>query len=177
MNTLDTKRLHLISWLKTIVEEGGWEATVLEKECAHRRRNGAAAAAAPEGLCSRANRYPLHFLLSSWRWQLCCHARDQDDTLLASLREKATYITDRHTYKQANCDFTPRHTHVSLRSRLTTLWKTPSPYGHNSSSAPPTSPSFSSHANLYPPSKALTTPLSPHTSLSRSPHGSSQYHP
>jgi hypothetical protein len=49
----------------------------------------------------------------------------QDNTLLASLRDKATHITDSHTYNQANCNFTPRrtHTHTSLLPHLNPLWE------------------------------------------------------
>jgi hypothetical protein len=47
----------------------------------------------------------------------------QDNTRLASLRTKATHITDPHTYKQAYCDFTTRRTHTSLLPRLTPLWQ------------------------------------------------------
>jgi hypothetical protein len=52
------------------------------------------------------------------------HFTRQEDTLLASLRSNATHITYPHTYKQAyDRDFTPRHTHVSLLTRLTPLKK------------------------------------------------------
>jgi hypothetical protein len=52
---------------------------------------------------------------------LRAHFTKQDNTLLASLRDKATHITDPHIYKQAYCDFTPRRTHTSLLPRLTLL--------------------------------------------------------
>jgi hypothetical protein len=39
---------------------------------------------------------------------LRAHFTRQDDTLLASLSDKATHITDSHTYKQVYCDFSPR---------------------------------------------------------------------
>jgi hypothetical protein len=51
------------------------------------------------------------------------HFTHQDTTLLASLRDKATHITDPHTYKQAYCDFTPRRAHTSLLPRLNPLWR------------------------------------------------------
>jgi hypothetical protein len=47
----------------------------------------------------------------------------QDNTLLASLRDKATHITDSHTYKHAYYDFTLRRTHASLLPRLKPLWQ------------------------------------------------------
>jgi hypothetical protein len=53
---------------------------------------------------------------------LRAHFTRQDNTLLASLRDKATHITDPHTYKQAYCEFTPRKTHASLLPRLKPLW-------------------------------------------------------
>jgi hypothetical protein len=54
---------------------------------------------------------------------LSAHFTHQDNTLLASLRDKATHITDPHTYKQTDCDFSPRRTHTSLLPRLTPLWR------------------------------------------------------
>jgi hypothetical protein len=61
---------------------------------------------------------------------LTVHYTQYDSTLLSSLRDKATHITDPHTYKQAYCDFSPRHTHVSLLSlwkNSITTWPTPLP--------------------------------------------------
>jgi hypothetical protein len=55
---------------------------------------------------------------------LRAHFTRQDNTLLASLRDKATHITDPHAYKQAYCDFTPRRTHTSLVPRFTPFGKT-----------------------------------------------------
>ena len=52
---------------------------------------------------------------------LRAHITSQDNTLLASVRDKATHITDPHTYKQAYCDFSPRKTHASLLPRHTPL--------------------------------------------------------
>jgi hypothetical protein len=54
---------------------------------------------------------------------LRAHFTSQDDTLLASLRDKATHITDPHTYKQTYCELSLRKTHASLLPRLTPLWK------------------------------------------------------
>jgi hypothetical protein len=34
---------------------------------------------------------------------LCAHITRQDNTLLASLRDRATHITDPHSYKEAYC--------------------------------------------------------------------------
>jgi hypothetical protein len=51
------------------------------------------------------------------------HFNRQDDTLLASLRDNATHITDSHTYKQAYCNFTPRRTHIFLLPRLNSHWQ------------------------------------------------------
>jgi hypothetical protein len=53
---------------------------------------------------------------------LRAHVTRQDESLLASLRDRATHITDPHTYKQTHCDFTPRRTRTSLLPRLTPLW-------------------------------------------------------
>jgi carboxypeptidase C (cathepsin A) len=49
------------------------------------------------------------------------HITQQDNTLLASLCDKSTHITDPHTYIQTYCDFTPRRTHTSLLPRLKPL--------------------------------------------------------
>jgi hypothetical protein len=81
---------------------------------------------------------------------LRAHFTHQDNTLLASLRDRATHITDPHSYKQAYCEFTPRKTHTSLLPRLTPFGNTTSPHGHKSSSGPQQPPSSSNPANLYP---------------------------
>jgi hypothetical protein len=47
------------------------------------------------------------------------HFTGHNNPLLASLRDRATHITDLHTYKQAYCEFTPSKTHTSLLPRLT----------------------------------------------------------
>jgi hypothetical protein len=54
---------------------------------------------------------------------LRAHFTHQDNTLLACLRDKATHITDPHTYKQAYCNFTPRRAHTPLLPCLKPLWQ------------------------------------------------------
>ena len=51
------------------------------------------------------------------------HFTSQDTALLSSLRDRATHITDPHTYKQAYHEFSPRKTHTSLLPRLNPLWQ------------------------------------------------------
>jgi hypothetical protein len=78
---------------------------------------------AQRGACTMFHHIPLLSLTIPIATTLRAHFTSQDNTLLASLRDKATHITDPHTYKQAYCDFTPRRTHTSLLPRLTPLWQ------------------------------------------------------
>jgi hypothetical protein len=66
------------------------------------------------------NRFPLS-LTNPITSTLHAHFTRQDDTLFASLRDKAIHITDPHTYKQAYCDFSPLRTRKSLLPGLTPL--------------------------------------------------------